>query len=174
VRVGEIYFVRDGHHRVSVALALGRSDIDAYVTEVVTRVGADGAITHASLPTKSLQREFFERVPLPDGTRDEISFSNPWDYAVLAEAVEAWGFRASQDLGDQLDRPAAARMWLEREYHPVIAMLREADLIGQRTDAEAYLGVAEERYRLMRTHSWSDDVLQRLTEGKGRRRPFAR
>ena len=174
VRVGEIYFVRDGHHRVSVALALGRSDIDAYVTEVVTRVGADSAITHASLPTKSLQREFFERVPLPDGTRDEISFSDPWDYAVLAEAVEAWGFRASQDLGDQLDRPAAARMWLEREYHPVIAMLREADLIGERTDAEAYLRVAEERYRLMRTHSWSDDVLQRLTEGKGRRRPFAR
>src|ERR1700679_1470502 len=39
VRIGEIYFVRDGHHRVSVARALGRRDIDAYVTEVVTRVG---------------------------------------------------------------------------------------------------------------------------------------
>src|ERR1035441_8219112 len=34
VRIGEIYFVRDGHHRVSVARALGRTDIDAYVTEV--------------------------------------------------------------------------------------------------------------------------------------------
>src|SRR5437763_11059836 len=44
VRIGDIYFVRDGHHRVSVARALGRSDIDAYVTEVVTRVGADRAI----------------------------------------------------------------------------------------------------------------------------------
>ena len=29
LRVGEIYFVRDGHHRVSVARALGRTDIDA-------------------------------------------------------------------------------------------------------------------------------------------------
>src|SRR2546423_3672473 len=40
VRIGQIYFVRDGHHRISVARALGRTDIDAYITEVVTRVGA--------------------------------------------------------------------------------------------------------------------------------------
>ena len=66
VRIGEIYFVRDGHHRVSVARALGRTDIDAYVTEVVTRVGAERAITHADLPMKSHERVFFERVPLPD------------------------------------------------------------------------------------------------------------
>ena len=45
VRIGQIYFVRDGHHRISVARALGRTDIDAYVTEVVTRVGAERAIT---------------------------------------------------------------------------------------------------------------------------------
>src|SRR5437588_4973985 len=44
-RIGEIYFVRDGHHRVSVALALGREEIDAYVSEVITRVGADHRIT---------------------------------------------------------------------------------------------------------------------------------
>src|SRR3954449_7670318 len=35
-KVGDLYFVRDGHHRVSVAKSLGRDDIDAYVTEVQT------------------------------------------------------------------------------------------------------------------------------------------
>ncbi len=44
-RIGEIYFVRDGHHRVSVVCALGHEQIDAYVTEVQTRVGADRTIT---------------------------------------------------------------------------------------------------------------------------------
>jgi len=29
IKIGEIYFVRDGHHRVSVACALGHTDIDA-------------------------------------------------------------------------------------------------------------------------------------------------
>jgi hypothetical protein len=32
VRVGDVYFVRDGHHRISVALALGQLDIEAEVT----------------------------------------------------------------------------------------------------------------------------------------------
>jgi hypothetical protein len=63
VRIGEIYFVRDGHHRVSVARALGRSEIDAFVTDVVTRVGVQHSITLADLPTKSEERVFFERVP---------------------------------------------------------------------------------------------------------------
>ncbi len=33
IRVGEVYFVRDGHHRISVAAALGQWEIDALVTE---------------------------------------------------------------------------------------------------------------------------------------------
>ena len=32
IRIGEIYFVRDGHHRVSVAQALGQKEIEAEVT----------------------------------------------------------------------------------------------------------------------------------------------
>jgi hypothetical protein len=32
VQVGDIYFVRDGHHRISVARALGQLNIDARVT----------------------------------------------------------------------------------------------------------------------------------------------
>jgi uncharacterized ParB-like nuclease family protein len=33
-RVGDEYYVRDGHHRVSVARALGRDTIDANVVEI--------------------------------------------------------------------------------------------------------------------------------------------
>jgi hypothetical protein len=32
VQVSDVYFVRDGHHRISVAKALGQVDIDADVT----------------------------------------------------------------------------------------------------------------------------------------------
>ena len=41
-------------------------------------------------------------------------------------------------------------------------MLREADLLGERTEAEAYMRVAGERYRLIRTHEWNDEVIERL------------
>ena len=168
-KIGEIYFVRDGHHRVSVAYALGHEDIDAYVTEVITRVGIDHPITLADLPLKSHERVFFERVPLPEDARSEIRVSDPWDYAILAESVEAWGFRAIQKNGEALDREQTARLWLETEYRPVVASLREAGLIDRSTEAEAYLRVVADRYRLLRTHSWSEAVLQRLVEGRARR-----
>lgn len=37
-RVGDPHFVKDGHHRVSIAIASGQETIDAYVTEVVTAI----------------------------------------------------------------------------------------------------------------------------------------
>jgi hypothetical protein len=172
LRIGEIYFVRDGHHRVSVARALKLTDIDAYVTDVVTRVGAERAITYADLPTKSHEREFFERVPLPGDARSEIVLSDPWAYAALAESVEAWGFRTSQDRGEPITRREVAFLWLENEYRPVIAMLREADLIGDKGETEAYMRVNAERYRLLRTSRWDEDVIRRVTKGertRGRR-----
>jgi hypothetical protein len=145
MRVGEIHFVRDGHHRVSVARALGRTDIDAYVTAVVTRISADRAIELSDLPLKSHERVFFERVPLPQAAKGEISLPNPWDYAELAQGVEAWGFRAMQDREEMLGRAETARAWLDEEYRPVVSMLREADLIGDGTATEAYMRIAADR-----------------------------
>lgn len=170
LKIGDLYFVRDGHHRVSVAHALGHSDIDAYVTEVITRVGVDRTITIAELPLKSHERVFFERVPLPEAARPRIKLSDPWDYAELAESVEAWGFRAAQRNRESLDRADNARLWYETEYEPIVAMLREAEMIGDQTETEAYMRVIGERYRVLRTHRWDEEVLQQVMEGERKRR----
>jgi hypothetical protein len=161
-RIGELYFVRDGHHRVSVARALGHESIDGYVTEVRTRVGADRTVTMADLPVKAHERLFFERVPLPPQARADIQLQDGWEYGDLAESIEAWGFRVMQDRGDLLSREEVARLWLEEEYRPVVAMLHEAGLIGDRPETEAYMKVACDRYRLLLTHEWSEAVLERL------------
>jgi hypothetical protein len=163
-RVGDLHFVRDGHHRVSVARAQGRPDIDAYVTEVSTRLGADQAIRPGDLPLKSHLRVFLERVPLSKEEAHEVRLSDPWAYGALAEGVEAWGFRQMQGRGETLSREEVAREWLESEFRPVVEMLREADLIGDGTDADAYVRMGSERYRLMRTHDWNDAVIERLRQ----------
>ena len=123
----------------------------------------------SDLPLKSHERVFFERVPLPEEARSEIELSDPWDYAVLAEAVEAWGFRASQSRGDALRRREAALLWLETEYRPAIALLRELDLLGDTTATEAYMRIAAERYRLLRNRDWSEEVLRQVVDEGGRR-----
>ena len=159
-RIGELHFVKDGHHRVSVARALGHRDINAYVTEVLTQVGADREIRMRDLPLKSHQRLFFERVPLPNEARERIHLSDEWRYAALAEAVEAWGFRASQARNEQLSRQEVAEAWFRDEYVPVVEMLREAQLVPKGvSDTEAYMKVAHLRYLILRTHEWTDEVI---------------
>lgn len=194
-----LYFVLDGHHRIAVASALKREAVTAVVTEIVTQLPMRSDLRTSDLVTKSHERLFHERVPLPLEGRDAVQLRDPADYARLAEGVEAWGFRVMQQTGEHLDRPTAAQRWWTDEYQPVVAMLREAGLIGGLaslrpvretppqaladeaaadlppdglTETEAYLRLAEQHYLLQRSHRWDGRALQRLQEARpaGRRR----
>jgi hypothetical protein len=57
-RVGTLHFVADGHHRVSIAHATSQKLIDAYVTEVLTDVPADGITRRGDLALKRYERQF--------------------------------------------------------------------------------------------------------------------
>jgi hypothetical protein len=161
-RIGDLHFVRDGHHRVSVARALGDATIDAHVREVVTEVGAERALRLRDLPLKRHERVFHERVPLRPAARARIRLSDEWRYAQLASLVEAWGFRASHARGRLLSREEMAEAWFREEYEPVVRALREADLGGPGTETERYLRIAMLRYLLLYTHDWSDEVVEQL------------
>ena len=161
-RVGELHFVQDGHHRVSVARALGDAMIDAHVIEVLTATAPGPGLTVRDLPLKQHEREFHERVPLPAAVRPRIRFPSKWKYAQLASFVEAWGFRASHAREHLMGRQEMAQAWFREEYVPVVRVLLEADLGGPGTEAERYLRIVMLRYLLLHTHDWSHEVLQRL------------
>ena len=131
----------------------------------MTEVGADQGISPSDLPLKSHERLFFERVPLPPPMRERIELANGFDYAGLAEGVEAWGFRADAGAA-RVHRPASRspRTGSSEEYEPVTEMLREAGLCGRGTETEAYARVVSLRYLLLRTHDWDDEVIERLRE----------
>ena len=161
-RVGDLHFVIDGHHRVSIAMATGATTIEAHVTEVLTQLPAGSIRGRRDLVCRSYERIFRARVPLPAADLAKITVTDPWSYAELGEAVEAWGFRYMQDKGRFLERAEVARHWYAEEFVPVVRMMRAADLIGSRTEAEAYMRVAAERYRLIMTHDWNDEIIERL------------
>lgn len=171
-RIGDLHFVRDGHHRVSVARQLGLDVIEAYVTEILTEVGAGSDVRVRDLALKSHERLFFERVPLPPELRPRIRLPGGSWYASLAEGVEAWGFRRMQARGEFVDRRETALAWFHEEFAPVVAMLREAGLGGELEDAELYARVVGLRFLLLRTHGWDEEILERLRE-ELRRKPGA-
>jgi hypothetical protein len=162
-RIGELHFVRDGHHRVSVARALGDTVIEARVREVETKLGAGLELRLRDLPLKAHERVFHERVPLPTAAREQIQLSDEWRWAQLANLVEAWGFRASHARERLLSREEMARLWFNDEYQPVVELLRAAgEAGGGGTETERYLRIAMLRFLLLHTHELTDDVVERV------------
>jgi hypothetical protein len=161
-RIGELHFVQDGHHRVSVARALGETSIEARVREVTTAVGPGASLRLRDLPLKRHERIFGERVPLPPGARGRIRFTDEWRYAQLANLVEAWGYRASLARRELLTREEMAEAWLREEYEPLVRLIDEAGIGGAGTEADRYLRVAMLRYLLLSNHELTDDLVERL------------
>jgi len=62
-----------------------------------------------------------------------------------------------------MTREEVADAGLREDSEPILAAIREGGLIGDDdTETEAYMRVVAERYRIMRTHEWNEEVLERL------------
>ena len=161
-RIGDLHFVEDGHHRVSVARAFGDTHIEAHVREVTTALGAGAELRAGDLPLKHHERIFRERIPLAPELRARIQLSDEWRYAQLAALIESWGLRRSYERERLLSRSEIADAWFHEEYAPVLEVLRETGMGGPGTEAERYLRIAMLRYLLLRTHEWTDGVIEHL------------
>jgi hypothetical protein len=75
-----------------------------------------------------------------------------------------------QERGHFADRYEVAKRWFEHEYAPVSEMLAEGGLTERgETETEAYMRLAGQRYMILRTHEWSDEVIDQLRHGDKRR-----
>ncbi len=170
-QVGDYYFVRDGHHRVSVARSLGLDVIEAKVTAIDTFLAPVDFGARADLERKYWRRLMLERVPFTGEARAAVAVDDPFDYGVIAETVEAWAARTMHAEGTYLDKATMASRWYAEEFRPVVDMIEDAGVRGEdERPAEAYLRVACERYRLIREHEWNTEVMDAVTrKGKKKR-----
>src|ERR671933_432925 len=107
-QVGEVYFVRDGHTRVSVARHLGLKTIRARVTEVTTRAPVGSEINPEELLRAAEYTRFLEHTQL-DVSRPEarLEFSQ---LDLQEEGLPAGPEKAADAL---LDR-SRGRRWRAR------------------------------------------------------------
>jgi len=137
VRVGDLYFVDDGHHRISIARARGQIAVDARVRAICTVAFACACLTQQDLRIKAAERGFLERVPLPDPALQDLWLDDTADYETLAAAAHKW----SDDHGYTIDGrhaldPTAAAAWWQEHVLPIAHASRCA---GPVSTAAAYL-----------------------------------
>ncbi len=163
VQLGELYFVRDGHHRVSAAKALGWDSLPAQVTRVCTVAYAMCCLRTAHLPSKAAERRFLERVPLPDDVRRDLWLDEPADWARLADSAEAWAYRTRSSRPEPLTARELAAAWWRDEVMPVLDRVRTGTAPGLR-DVQLYVTALAVRDRLG-SLAWPEDLPELVATG---------
>src|SRR6185503_14791568 len=101
-KISDIYFVRDGNHRVSVARRLGQSQIDAYVTELLVDVPLTPNLSIHTLLFKEEYSDFLEWTNLHDLRSDErIEFSELGGYLDLVRHINARRYYLGKERGHE-------------------------------------------------------------------------
>lgn len=125
IRVGELYFVDDGHHRISIAHARGQVAVDAHVRAICTVAFACACLTQQDLRIKAAERGFLERVPLPDPALRDLWLDDPAGYETLAAAALTWSEEHGYTIdGSRALDPAAAAAWWQDHVIPLAHMSR--------------------------------------------------
>jgi hypothetical protein len=125
-QLGGIYFVKDGHHRVSVARRLGQDTIRAHIIEVRTRapLGADDDPTDL-LATAEYAR-FLEHTQLhrvrPEARVDCRELGR---YDVIFDHILGHWYFLGLEQGYEIPLPEAAASWYDHVYQPVAEVVRE-------------------------------------------------
>lgn len=151
-KVGGIYFVEDGHHRVAAAKSRGARFIDAEVTEFVPDVPLEAGITDKELLLKAEYAEFLRQTKLPKlrpGAR--IEFSEPGRYRVLLEHIEVHRYFRSREEGREIPFTEAVVSWYDRVYAPLVEAFRRRGILDHfpgRTEADLYLWVSQHLHDL--------------------------
>jgi hypothetical protein len=153
--LGGAYFVKDGHHRVSVARQLGQVSIAARVIEVRTRVPLDGEIDAEQLLRAREYADFLERTRL-DRVRPQaaVECSRLGQYDRILEHILGHRYFLGLEQGREVPMPEAAASWYDRVYLPVIQLIREyaiLDVFQGRTEADLFLWITARWLELSQT-----------------------
>lgn len=159
-KVDDVYFVKDGNHRVSAARDLEMKTIQAYVTEVESPVPLDASMTPMDLIIKADYADFLECTQLDKLRPDQdIEFTVPGRYQDLLTHIVAHQNCLEQQRGQSVSWGEAVTSWYDNVYLPPVRLIRERDLLKEfphRTEADLYAWLVRHELELRQLCDMSD------------------
>lgn len=157
-KVGDVYFVRDGNHRVSVAKQLHSQTIEAHVTELPTSIKIEPGMSLEDLDKAGSYAAFLEETRL-ENTRphhQSLELSESSRYSDMLGHIYLHKSVLEHKKGEPIDLEDAAADWYDNVFRPAVTLIRKYQLLEhmpERTEADLYL--------------WSIDHLREVREELG-------
>jgi hypothetical protein len=154
-KVGDVYFVVDGHHRVSVAREQGQEDIEADVRECTTKVNITPDLKPEDLSILGEKVHFLESTRL-DHLRphSRIRLTIPGGFDRMLEHIAVHRYFMGLDLKRDIPDEEAIGDWYDRVYVPIMKVIRSSKVLREfpgRTEGDLYLWVLDHQQYLAET-----------------------
>lgn len=175
-KLGDAYFVVDGHHRVAVARKRGMVTIDAEVTELTARWHLSAVATCEELRHAEQERLFMTASGLAEVRPDaRIRFTRAVGYRQLLETIQVHGYALMLDGQRRLARGEVADDWYANVYLPTVRLVAGKTLDGEcrhATESDRFLWLWAQRHELSVEHGREQlaDVVRLVTSDDRRTR----
>lgn len=158
-KIGEAYFVLDGNHRISIAKEMGLDSIEAYVTEVKTKVPLSSSFTLEELAEKAALADFLEDTHLDRILPGiDLSLKRIENYPLLAEHINVHQYYMGIDQNREVSFDDAALDWYDHVYSPVVKIIEDSGLRYEFPDftiTDLYLWVLDRQQDLREEYGTS-------------------
>lgn len=146
-KVGEVYFVVDGHHRVSVAREQNADFIDAEVRECSTKVKITSGLKSEDLEILQDKVEFLEATGFDQlWPGDDIYLTIPDGFSRMLEHIAVHRYFMGLDEKRDITEREAVLHWYDTVYLPIIKAIRESGILENfpgKTEGDLYLWVLD-------------------------------
>jgi hypothetical protein len=151
-KVGDVYFVVDGHHRVSVARQQGQEFIEAEVRECHVKVPVGPDLRPEDLEILGDRVEFLERTGLdrlrPDAV---VEVTIPDGYSRILEHIAVHRYFMGLERRRGISDDEAVVHWYDTVYLSIVRVIRERSILGEfpgRTEGDLYIWVLDHQHFL--------------------------
>lgn len=152
-KIGDAYFVLDGNHRISIAKEMGLDSIEAYVTEVKTKVALSSSFTLEELVEKAAQADFLEETHLDRILPGiDLSLKRIEYYPLLHEHINVHQYYMGIDQNREISFDEAALDWYDHVYAPVVKIIEDSGLsyeFPEYTITDLYIWVLDQQQNLL-------------------------
>jgi hypothetical protein len=151
-KVGQVYFVVDGHHRVSVARQKGQEFIEAEVRECATKVDITKNIKPEDLEILGTKVQFLERTRLDQIRPDsDLTLTIPDGFSRMLEHIAVHRYFMGLDWERDISEREAIEHWYDTVYLPIVQIIRDSKIMKEfpgKTETDLYLWVLDHQHYL--------------------------
>jgi hypothetical protein len=160
-KVQNVYFVKDGHHRVSVARTKEMRNIEARVYEYECDVPLDEEINIEKLAIQETYHQFLKDTQLSKSRpHPNLQLTLLGGYPILMDHIQAHKYYLEKEKGEDISIPEAACSWYDTVYTPFAAIIRKNRIMKRfphRTETDFYLWIIQHRRQLINEHRWKEE-----------------